>query len=290
MNRRSFLRTTYGTAGAAFIAALGGPQWLRGAAARTARDVLTLGPDKIRLSRLAIGLGTHAGNVQRAMGLQGVADYLKFGFDQGLFFWDTADHYKTHPHVKQALKSIPREKVTILTKSGVSTASEMKADLDRFRQEMGTDYIDIFLLHGVHTPKWPEERKGAMEVLSEAREKGIVRTLGASFHSFDALQAAVKTPWLSVQLVRINPAGVNMDSTDPAAVAALLRQSKAAGKGIIGMKVLGEGVLRNRVDEALHFVLGLDCVDCFTIGAANRDELTDLVRRIPENSLAAKAA
>jgi predicted aldo/keto reductase-like oxidoreductase len=290
MNRRSFLRTASGTAGAAFAAALAGPQWLRGAVARQANDVLSLGPEKIRLSRLAIGLGTFAGNLQRQMGLQGVADYLKFGFDQGLFFWDTADHYKTHPHVKQALKSIPREKVTILTKSGVSTASEMKADLDRFRQELGTDYIDIFLLHGVHTDNWPEERKGAMEVLSEAKEKGIVRTLGASFHSFGALKAAVKTPWLGVQLVRINPAGVNMDSTDPAAVAALLRQSKAAGKGIIGMKVLGEGVLRNRVDEALHFVLGLDCVDCFTIGAANRGELADLIRRIPANAEAAKAA
>jgi len=284
MNRRNFFQTAYGTAGAAFLTALGRPSWLRGAAPRKANDVVLLGPDKIRVARLAIGLGTKSGTVQRAMGFQGVADHLKFGFDQGQFFWDTAGFYQTQPHIKEALKTVPREKVTIQTKSGVATAAAMKADLDRFRQELGTDYIDIFLLHGVHSANWPEERKAAMDVLSEAKEKGIIRTHGCSFHSIEALQTAVKTPWCHVQLVRINPAGMNMDSTNPADVVALLRQSKAAGKGIIGMKVIGEGGLRDRVDETLRFVLGLDCVDCFSVGAANRDELADLIRRIPANS------
>ena len=281
MNRRGFFQTAGGTAGAALMTALGRPERLRGAAtARKASDVLYLGPDRIKVTRLAIGLGTNAGNVQRELGLQGVADYLKFAFDQGHFFWDTADAYKTHPHVRQALKSIPREKVTILTKTDVHTAAEMKTDLDRYRRELGTDYIDIVLLHGMHTPKWPDEFQGVMDVLSEAREKGIILTHGASIHSLEALRMAAKTPWCRVQLQGINPAGVRMDSTDPAIVVAALRQSKAAGKGVMGMKVLGEGALRDRLDETLRFVLGLDCVDCFTIGAANRDELADLIRRI----------
>ena len=287
MNRRSFVQKACGTAGAALITALGGPEWLRGATARKASDVLYLGPEKIKVTRLAIGLGTNAGNVQRELGLQGVADYLKFAFDQGQFFWDTADAYKTHPHVKQALKSIPREQVTILTKTDVRTADDMKAGLDRYRQELGTDYIDIVLLHGMHTPNWPEEMKGVMDVLSEAREKGIVRTHGVSIHSLEALQTAAKTPWCRVHLQGINFAGVRMDSTDPAVIVAALRQSKAAGKGVIGMKVLGEGRLKDRIDDSLRFALGLDCLDCFTIGAANRDELADLIRRVPPNSQAA---
>ena len=136
MNRRGFFQTAGGTAGAALLTALGRPEWLRGATtARKASDVLYLGPDKIKVTRMAIGLGTNAGNVQREMGLQGVADYLKFAFDQGQFFWDTADAYKTHPHIKEALKSIPREKVTILTKTDVrTTAADMRAALDRNRQ------------------------------------------------------------------------------------------------------------------------------------------------------------
>jgi hypothetical protein len=90
-----------------------------------------------------------------------------------------------------------------------------------------------------------------------------------------------------VHLQGINVAGVRMDSTNVAEVVAVLRQSKAAGKGVLGMKILGEGRLRNRIDETLSFVLGLDCLDCFTIGAANRDELADLIRRMPAASQAA---
>jgi predicted aldo/keto reductase-like oxidoreductase len=227
-----------------------------------------------------MGTGTRGGSIQRQLGVQGLADMLHYGYDQGLFFWETADSYRTHPHLKEGLKRVPREKVTILTKTRARTADEMRADLDRFRQELGTDYIDIILLHALRTPNWPEERKGAMEVLSEAREKGLVRSHGCSCHSLEALQTAAKTPWVRVDLARINPAQLLMDA-DPNTVIGVLRQMKAAGKGVIGMKILGEGGLRTRVDEALRFALSLDCVDCFTIGAANREELDDLVKRIP---------
>lgn len=286
MNRRSFLRTTLGTAGAAALG-VRAPLW--GAKTLTATDVVHLGPDKVKLTRLAIGTGTRGGSLQRQLGLQGLADLLHFGYDQGLFFWDTADGYRTHPHVAEALKRVQREKVTILTKTRARTAEEMRADLERFRKELGSDYLDIVLLHALRTPTWPEERKGAMEVLAEAREKGIVRTHGVSCHSFEALQTAAKTPWVRVDLARINPAGLLMDS-DPASVVKVLRQMKAAGKGVIGMKILGEGGLRDRVDEALRYALSLDCVDCFTIGPADRKELADLIKRIPAASQAAKAA
>jgi 1-deoxyxylulose-5-phosphate synthase len=289
MNRRGFFQTAGGTAGAALATALGRPEWLRGATtARKASDVLELGPDKVRVTRMAIGLGTNAGNVQRELGLQGVADYLKFAFDQGQFFWDTADAYKTHPHIKQALKSVPREKVTILTKTDVrGSAADMKAALDRYRQELGTDYIDILLLHGMGAPNWPTQMQPVMDVLSEAREKGIIRTHGASIHGLASLQLVPKVPWCRVQLQGLNHAGIRMDSTNVAEVVAALRQSKAAGKGVIGMKILGEGRLRDQIDKTLAFVLGLDCLDCFTIGAANRDELADLIRRVSASSQAA---
>jgi len=286
MNRRDFLRTTFGTAGAV---ALGGRASLWGAQARQANDVVRLGPDKIRLARLAVGTGTKGGSIQRQLGIPGLADLLQFGYDQGLFFWDTADGYQTHPHVREALKRVPREKVTILTKTRARTAEEMRTTLDRFRQELGTDYLDIVLLHAVRTPTWPEERKGAMEVLAEAREKGTVRTHGVSIHSLEALETAAKTPWVRVELARINPAGMLMDS-DPATVVQVLRRTKAAGKGIIGMKILGEGGLRDRVDEALRYALSLECLDCFTIGPANRQELSDLIKRIPAASQTAQAA
>ncbi len=71
-------------------------------------------------------------------------------------------------------------------------------------------------------------------------------------------------------------------------LAVMLSQTASIGtarKGIIGMKILGAGRLRNRVDECLQFALSLDCVDCFTIGSENREEMADLVKRIPAASV-----
>lgn len=183
--------------------------------------------------------------------------------------------------MKAALGRVRREKVTILSKTSAASEAEMRADLDRFRRELGTDYIDILLLHAMMAGNWPERRRGAMAVLEEARQKGVVKTHGISCHSLEALKTAARTPWSQVNLVRINPAGVYMDA-NPQTVLPVLRQMKAAGKGLIGMKILGQGRLRRRADECLQFVLGQDVVDCFTIGCESRAELEDLLRRLAE--------
>lgn len=287
MKRREFLR--YGLyAGGALATGVPSSLWASDPKKKFAHDVVTLGQSGIRLSRLAMGTGTKGGgkssNQTRQLGLEGLADLYWFGYDEGVRFWDSADSYGSHPHLKKSLTRVEREKVTIMTKTRASTAEEMKADLDRFRLEIGADYLDIVLLHAVTDPAWPEKKKGAMEVLSEAREKGIVRAHGISCHSLAALRVAAKSPWIQVDLARINPIGSHMDG-DPGSVISVLREIKAAGKGVIGMKILGEGDLRHRVEEALEFALRLDCVDCFTIGAESRQELADLIKRIPEASV-----
>jgi aryl-alcohol dehydrogenase-like predicted oxidoreductase len=118
-----------------------------------------------------------------------------------------------------------------------------------------------------------------MDVFSEAKDKGIIRAHGCSCHSIEALRAAAASPWVEVDLVRINPIGSHMDA-DPATVIGILRQMKAAGKGIVGMKILGQGDLRTRQDEAIRYALGLGVLDAFTIGAENKSEQDDLIRRI----------
>ncbi len=162
----------------------------------------------------------------------------------------------------------------------------MKKDLDRFRQEIGTDYIDILLLHCMTDPNWPQLKAGAMDVISEAAQKGIVKLHGTSCHTFGALSTAAATDWVQVDLARINPAGVIMDGP-PEKVVSVLRDMKKKGKSIIGMKIFAEGRLKDRMDECLKFVMGLDCVDCFTIGSESRDQMADLVKRIPAAANAA---
>jgi aryl-alcohol dehydrogenase-like predicted oxidoreductase len=287
MNRRTFL----GGSAAGALALHKFPHHLFAAETKKyASDRVKLGPMGVEVSRLAQGSGTNGGggssNQTKRLGVQGLADLYRAAFDQGVTFIDTADQYGTHPHVKLALKGVAREKVTIMSKTHASTEKEMREDIDRFRRELGTDYIDILLLHAMMEADWPERKKGAMAVISEACEKGIVRTHGTSCHTLGALKTAAANPWVQVDLARINPARIAMDS-DPETVLGVLREMKAAGKGIIGMKILGAGRLRDKVDESLQFALAQDVVDCFTIGSENRAEMEDLVRRIPAASVRA---
>jgi len=247
-----------------------------------ASDMVILGKTGIRTSRLAMGTGTvgsgHHSN-QTALGLKGLSDLLLNGYDRGLRFFDSADAYGSHPHVAEALKHVPRDKITILTKTWARDPKTARADLDRFRRELGTDTIDICLMHCLTEGDWTERYKGVMDVLSEAKEKGTIRAHGCSCHSIEALRAAAKSPWVEVDLARINPIGSHMDGS-PQEVVSVLKEMKAAGKGVIGMKILGQGDLHGRVDDALRYALSLGVLDAFTIGAESRTEQEDLIRRV----------
>ena len=248
----------------------------------SASDTVALGKTGIQTSRLAMGTGTvgvgHHSH-QTDLGVAGLSKLLLNGYDNGLRFFDSADSYGSHPHVAEALKHIDRSKVTILSKSWARDPNEMRADLDRFRRELGTDHIDVMLMHCLTEADWTTRYRPVMDILEEAKQKGIIRAHGCSCHSIEALRAAAKSPWVDVDLVRINPIGAHMDA-EPDTVVSVIKEMKAAGKGIIGMKILGQGALRNRQDEALKFALGLNLLDAFTIGAESIAEQSDLLRRI----------
>jgi len=248
----------------------------------SASDMVTLVSIGIKTSRLAMGTGTVGSghhSHQTALGIQGLSDLLRNGYDHGLRFFDAADSYGSHPHVAEALKHVQRDKVTVLTKSWARDAASMRADLDRFRKELGTDYLDVCLMHCVTEADWTDRFRGAMDVLSEAKQKGTIRAHGCSCHSIEALRAAAKSPWVEIDLARINPVGAYMDS-DPATVVSVLKEMKSAGKAVVGMKILGQGTLRNRQDEGIKYALSLGLLDAFTIGAESKQEQEDLIRRI----------
>jgi len=283
--RRQFLQKAASASAAAWLA----PRMLAARSATppvgqkvAATDTVTLGRTGIQTSRLAMGTGTvgsgHHSN-QTALGLEGLSRLLQSGYDNGLRFFDTADSYGSHPHVADALRHVDRSQVTILTKSWARSGPEMRADLDRFRRELNTDHLDVVLMHCLTEGDWTTRYRSAMDVLSEAKEKGIIRAHGCSCHSIEALRAAAKSEWVEVDLVRINPIGSHMDA-DPETVGSVIREMRAAGKGIVGMKILGQGDLRDRQNEAIRYALGLGTLDAFTIGAESIAEQKDLIRRI----------
>jgi aryl-alcohol dehydrogenase-like predicted oxidoreductase len=286
MKRRDFIVHAARGLGAAWVGSRGVAAWASAPTALAkkfaASDTVVLGQTGIKTSRLAVGTGTigfgrHSN--QTALGLEGLSELLLNGYDNGLRFFDAADAYGSHPHVAEALKHVPRDKVTVLTKTFSRDPKSARADLDRFRRELGVDCIDVCLMHCLTEGDWTERYKGVMDVLSEAKQKGVIRAHGCSCHSIEALRAAAKSTWVEVDLVRINPIGSHMDA-DPKTVVDVLREMKAAGKGIVGMKILGQGDLRGRQDEALKYALSLGVLDAFTIGAESKAEQQDLIRRI----------
>lgn len=207
MNRRRFMQTS------AAIAALNSfPYSLyAGTTRKNAFDPIKLGPEDVDLSRLAMGTGTNgmggSSNQTKKLGVTGVADLFRSGYDQDLNFWDTADQYGTHPHARESLKSVPREKITLISKMSktrAGAANEMRADLDRFQRELNSYYIDM---HCMIDGNWNTKKRGAMDIIAEAQEKGIVREKGVSCRTLDAFKTAAAEPWVEVDWARINPAG-----------------------------------------------------------------------------------
>jgi aryl-alcohol dehydrogenase-like predicted oxidoreductase len=252
------------------------------ASRKTASDQVTLGSTGIRVSRLALGSGTHGSggtSDQTKLGVPALAGLLTHGYSSGLTFFDTAAEYGSHAAVREAIKQVGRQNVIVLTKTRASTAAEMEADLTKFRTELGVDMIDIVLLHGMTEPTWTINCAGAMQVLSRAKKTGTIRAHGTSCHGIEALRLAAQTPWVEVDLARINPAGLIMDA-DPTTVIGVLRQMKAAGKGVIGMKILAEGQLAGDLDSALAHAVGLDAIDAFSIGFTTPAQLDEVVKKI----------
>lgn len=249
----------------------------------SATDTVKLGSTGVTPSRLAIGTGTKVSK-QRELGERGLVRMLRHGFDQGVRWWEAADLYGTHSYLRLGLREVDRERVVITSKSSARTADGMRADLERIRQELGTDYVDVFLMHCLTDGDWPKKLGGAMDVLSEAKQKGLVRAVGCSFHSLDALRAAVDEPWVEVILARINPFAMLMDVGKPQEVpkvVEVLQSADARGKAVYGMKILGEGGLQpQQIEPALKFAMEQTYLSGFTIGFRSQAEIDDVVRRI----------
>ena len=251
-------------------------------------DKVKLGRTGLKVSRLAMGTGTHGGNQSSDMTRMGVDNWVKmarYAYERGMSFYDAADLYGSHHNVREILKEVPREKATLLTKIWTrpekwNSDTPVKT-IDRFRRETNSDYFDIMLLHCMTNAKWQEEKKPYIEALSLAKQKGIIKAVGVSCHNFDALKLAVDDSWVDVILARINPDGLVMDATADE-VMAVLERAHDSGKGIIGMKIFGEGRMKEaeQREKSLRWVMGSKNVDCMTIGMTSTEQIDDAIERI----------
>jgi predicted aldo/keto reductase-like oxidoreductase len=258
----------------------------------TAVDLVPLGKTGLKLSRLGVGTGTKGGSIQREMGINEFTRMIRYAFDQGITYIDTAENYQIHPWIREAILGLPREKLFIQSKMPRIPENPLEV-LDRYRKELGVDYIDSLLLHAARRADWDQEREPLMDALEEAKAKNIILSHGVSCHSQPALNKAAQLNWVDVNLVRINPQGINIDTpntgrgenSNTSHLPAVLEQIKvmrANNHGIIGMKILGEGTFTNLKDreKSIRFAMQSGFVDAVVIGFKNIGEIDEAILNI----------
>ena len=292
MNRRKFIQT--GLAGLAGFSAIACSKTRAVNLNIHIPEVLTvdqvaLGNSGLTVSRIAMGTGTTGGNGasnQTRLGMDQFVKLARHAYQRGINFYDMADMYGSMPYVGNAIKDLPREKMILLTKmwthdDGSDRIEPVEKVLDRFRSEAGTEYFDILLMHCIMRGNWNETRKYYMDAFAKAKQDGIVKAVGISCHNIDALAEAAVNPWVDVIMARINPFGTAMDGS-PDAVKGLLETAKNNGKGIIGMKIFGEGkhVTDEERQRSIEFALTEGNIHCMTLGLESEAQMDDAITRV----------
>ena len=253
-------------------------------------DTVALGKTGLKVSRIAFGTGTRGWkreSDQTRLGVRKFVELSQYCYDKGIRFFDAADMYGSHAYVGEALKVLPREKVTILskimtyTREGWYEAEPFDKCFDRLRKELNTDYVDIFLMHCMENGLWPAQNKNYMDAMSEAKQRGLIKTVGVSCHSYEAMVEAASNPWVDVLLARINPKSIRMDAA-PEKVMRVLQTARENGKGVIGMKIFGCGdlVKENEREQSLNYVIKSGNVHCMTLGVETKEQVDDNLQRV----------
>jgi hypothetical protein len=284
-SRRSFLKT-----GLAVGALAGAGSLSLGAETRKATDWVTLGKSGVKVTRLAFGTGSFGGRVQRDLGRDGFTRLVRYAYDRGIRFFETAESYgETQRMLGVALKGLPRESYRIMSKVETYHSADPLKKLDELRANTGTEYFDVMLLHWQHIASWPEETVRWQDAILEAEQKKAIVSHGASVHGLPALRRMPGNKWLDVAMIRVNHTGRRMDAEVPdtddlgnvSEVVTHIQQLGKEGMGVVGMKLIGEGIF-NREDrqKAMRFAFKQAGVDCVTVGYKNTAEIDEAIENL----------
>jgi 1-deoxyxylulose-5-phosphate synthase len=290
LSRRQFLERSATAASALVLSTLPAFRALA-AVKRTATDQVSLGKTGIKLSRLGFGTGSNSGHVQHDLGQEAFNKLIHYAYDQGITYFDCAQAYATFEWMGQAIKGLPREKLFIQSKVP-GKPENLLAAIDHHRKVFDTDYVDSMLIHCMIKDHWTDDFKRIMDGFDEAKEKKWIRAKGVSCHSLPALRSATASAWTEVHLVRVNPQGRHVDAMEEATwdhsdheIAPVLTELKTMrdkGRGVIGMKIIGNGDFTDpeqRV-KSIRFAMSRPELDAIVIGFKNTAEIDEAITRV----------
>jgi predicted aldo/keto reductase-like oxidoreductase len=286
--RRDFLKTGV----AASVLSATGSLALAKRTKRSATDWVALGKSKVKVTRLAFGTGTMGGRVQRELGQDEFTRLVRYAYDRGIRFFETAESYHGMPEMLGiALEGLPRDSYRLMTKYSTPASGDPAPKIDQFRKQLNTEYVDILLLHCLRPPTWATDYESLQDGFSLAQQKGIIAAHGASIHGLPALRTIPGNKWLQIAMIRMNHNGTKMDTLEmrdvnqPGNVEEVVAHTKKVhqqGMGVISMKLVGEGRFTTAEDRdaAMKFTMNLGCVDSVTIGFKNTAEIDEAIERM----------
>jgi 1-deoxyxylulose-5-phosphate synthase len=285
-SRRDLLKTGFA---AAALAATGNLRLK--ADAQTATDWVTLGNTDVKVTRLAFGTGTMSGRVQRELGQDQFTRLVRYAYDRGIRFFETAESYgEMHKMLGVALKGVPRDSYRLMSKVTTKDGVDPQQKIDELRKLANTEYFDIMLLHWQHVGSWPTDSRRWQDGIAEAQVKKAVVARGASVHGLPALRQVPDTKWLELAMIRMNHKGTAMDAEDyntsgPGNVNEVVthvKQARQQGMGVISMKLVGEGRFTNREDRkaAMRYAFREAGVQSVTVGYKNTAEVDEAIENL----------
>lgn len=284
-SRRDFLKAS--AVAGTMLAGVGLP-----ATTGTATDVVTLGKSSTRVTRLAFGTGTDSGAVQAALGQTEFTKLVRYAYDRGIRFFETAEAYSTPAMLGEALKGVPRDSYQLMSKITTNQEPNPQRRFDDMRRTLQTEYFDIMLLHWQHTSDWVSTTKRWQDGILEAQDKKVIRSRGASVHGLPALRQMPGNPWLEIALIRVNHKGARMDgptsedNNNPDKVSEVLdhvKQVRQQGLGVIGMKLVGGGQFTKSPEDrkaAMRFAFRNAGVDAVTVGFKSTQEIDEAINNL----------
>jgi predicted aldo/keto reductase-like oxidoreductase len=279
-SRRDFLKAT---AAAGAVASLSSVPL--SAQTRRATDLVTLGKSNVKVTRLAFGTGSMSGAVQRNLGQNNFNRLVRYAYDHNIRFFETSDTYDDmHRMLGIALKGIPRDTYQLMTKVTTEDSSDPQVHIDELRRQINSEYFDIALLHWQHVGDWPSVSKRWQDGLVKAQDRKAIIARGASVHGLPALRRVPDFSWLQVAMIRVNHNGTRMDTEiadgpgrgNVPEVVDHVHRARAAGMGVISMKLAGEGQFGHEDrQKAMRFAFQTAKVDAVTVGYKNTQEIDE---------------
>jgi predicted aldo/keto reductase-like oxidoreductase len=230
-----------------------------------------LGRTGLRVSAMCFG-ALPMGPLQANLPVEEGGGLILEALRRGVNFVDTAEMYRTYPHVRWALERFEGP-VVLASKSVASGYEEMKTAVEEGLEEVGRDCFEIFHLHASRDNSPLVNREGALEALCEYKAKGYIKTVGVACHSVLGIRAAVNDPRIDLVFPLINRTGLGILDGGVAEMSEAIRLAQAAGKGVYGMKAFGGGNLLAELEQNLNFVRHTVGVPVVAVGMIRRIEL-----------------